>query len=94
MESMNLFSMDRSVADPDLQMEGGRGRSPGPWDKGVEGGAWSLQGGAFGSQFGLKIRGRPEAVHSYGPPLQVKVDWVFDRTFERSFGIAAVIGFQ
>ena len=51
MGSMTLFSMDRSVADPDLQMEGG---------------TWSLEGGAFGSQFGLKIRGRPEAVHSYG----------------------------
>ena len=25
MESMTLFSMDRSVADPDLQMEGGGG---------------------------------------------------------------------
>ena len=37
MESMTLFSMDRSLADPHLQMEGG-GRSPGPWDKGVEGG--------------------------------------------------------
>ena len=66
MESMNLFSMDRSVADPDLQMEGGGAGHLDPEIRGWKGGAWSLQGGAFGSQFGLKIRGRPEAVHSYG----------------------------
>ena len=44
MESMNLFSMDRSVANPDLQMEGGGAGHLDPEIRGWKGGPGLCKG--------------------------------------------------